>query len=197
MYGESPVTSSHFATRPGLSPRVRGIRLHNKYARPRRRSIPACTGNPAGGARWWWHGKVYPRVYGESEIIAAETAVWAGLSPRVRGIPACAVARSGVPGSIPACTGNPGKTGTAKQPPKVYPRVYGESTPDRKASSLPRGLSPRVRGILTLHRRRSRSVGSIPACTGNPPTGALYGYSTQVYPRVYGESHLFAIRPSA
>ena len=51
---------------------------------------------------------------------------------------------------------------------RVYPRVCGGTRPTRSLMSSSLGLSPRVRGNLRIARRRGWSVGSIPACAGEP-----------------------------
>ena len=89
--------------------------------------------------------------------------------------------------SIPACTGEPIIRWTTICGSTVYPRVYG-GTPLRLSYApsswvYPRvyggtrgiggplkwtGLSPRVRGNLTLKHPPARELRSIPACTGEP-----------------------------
>ena len=122
-----------------------------------------------------------------------------GLSPRVRGNPRKDFnLQSAGKRSIPACTGEPLSQRPSRQPTaRVYPRVYGGTSDARLTESIPAaglspsemaGLSPRVRGNLTLCtvvRRRLRvyprvyggtvpidrlygAAGSIPACTGEP-----------------------------
>ena len=71
----------------GLSPRVRGNPGANRRTRAKRRSIPACAGEPRGGCRTGAYRRVYPRVCGGTghrEVIMMERC---GLSPRVRGNP--------------------------------------------------------------------------------------------------------------
>ena len=70
----------------------------------------------------------------------------------------------------------------------VYPRVYGETGDYEQDIRLLMGLSPRVRGNLTLHTNASSAKGSIPACTGKPPENPCQSRKQQVYPRVYGET---------
>ena len=152
--------------------------------RLKRRSIPACTGEPrrrVGGTDSTWPGRW----------------IQAGLSPRVRGnqmktcphcggaIPACLPSRpldSARYRSIPACTGEPGEPDRRVYPrvplagSGLSPRVRGES----RYRDRPGPVYPRVRGNLG---RRCQNAGfngsstgeptprlrSIPACTGEPP----------------------------
>ena len=48
------------------------------------------------------------------------------------------------------------------------------------------GLSPRVRGSPLFFGRDGLLVGSIPACTGQPPSPRRCSHTAAVYPRVYG-----------
>ena len=89
----------------GLSPRVRGNRLHRLRHGVLGRSIPACAGEPT---------RVYHTDFAQ-----------AGLSPRVRGNQAVDVMSPGKWGSIPACAGEPRRVCTSPLPARVYPRVCG------------------------------------------------------------------------
>ena len=146
-------------------PRVRGNRVKEGHRVLKRRSIPACTGEPL------WHRSsfrlkwVYPRVYGGTPQQVWPCILRPGLSPRVRGNqlpkrqPFCASR------SIPACTGNP------------YFRcalaVVKRSIPACTGNQLRR---PRGYGVTR----------SIPACTGEPPYASTEAARVAVYPRVYG-----------
>ena len=69
---------------------------------------------------------------------------------------------------------------------RVYPRVCG-GTPCRVACvpSLP-GLSPRVRGNLNVTPSQVDTMGSIPACAGEPGSVRRRWGIIRVYPRVCG-----------
>ena len=92
----------------GLSPRVRGNPLNRVLWSCRRRSIPACAGEP------WPHqtksatSTVYPRVCGGTFGDIEPELLEAGLSPRVRGNQEPARRLDLRLGSIPACAGEPG-----------------------------------------------------------------------------------------
>ena len=113
-------------------------------------------------------------------------AVALGLSPRVRGnrSPVSYIQRN--QGSIPACAGEP--TSGAPLPPvlKVYPRVCGGTSVTRRGIFFSNGLSPRVRGNLPDPSLVRYSEGSIPACAGEPTSGAPLPPVLKVYPRVCG-----------
>ena len=77
----------------GLSPRVRGNPFRARGHHVRRRSIPACAGEPQTGQRETRCGGVYPRVCGGTS----------SAPPRPSRIPR----RCRRAGSIPACAGEP------------------------------------------------------------------------------------------
>ena len=131
--------------------------------------------------------RVYPRVYGETHLRSPRDGQLSpGLSPRVRGN-LVGSGRIYAPTLAPVYPRVYGETSWCIEPPSmrclpVYPRVYGETT------LLLGGLSPRVRGNLRVYGetiqksspcelspRYGRMTplqvpGSIPACTGKPPT---------------------------
>ena len=69
--------------------------------------------------------RVYPRVCGGTELLAAYDSVEDGLSPRVRGNPRRPAAGIRLPGSIPACAGEPITAPSIPVRQGVYPRVCG------------------------------------------------------------------------
>ena len=84
--------------------------------------------------------------------------VWAsppcqGLSPRVRGNRRNGFQRPLPVGSIPACAGEPGLAALKDKDDEVYPRVCGGTRGRPAFTCRIRGLSPRVRGNLSLRRR--------------------------------------------
>ena len=109
----------------GLSPRVRG----NLGSLPKRLkdigSIPACAGEPAGGADHGQGQKVYPRVCGGTTSESTTQLRQLGLSPRVRGNPYRLHSSGQTTWSIPACAGEPRYAMTGIAMTKVYPRVCG------------------------------------------------------------------------
>ena len=170
----------------GLSPRVRGNPAHQLPAAAGCGSIPACAGEPRGGASGAGWRTVYPRVCGGTRPRPCCTSAGRGLSPRVRGN----LAAPGVPaapgGSIPACAGEPCWPAGARGFATVYPRVCGGTAKRMGCRAPPAGLSPRVRGNRAvgpgpLERRRS-----IPACAGEPIRHRYRDGGRWVYPRVCG-----------
>ncbi len=130
--------------------------------------------------------RVYPRVYGGTRNSWRPLPGSHGLSPRVRGNRAHRSGCHSVTGSIPACTGEPAFQSARQCPRRVYPRVYGGTSQRQPAHGTEDGLSPRVRGNLGSHRFWVGSLGSIPACTGEPRWSDTASSARRVYPRVYG-----------
>ena len=152
----------------GLSPRVRGNRVHPPWAMEALRSIPACAGQPAASPRRLLPPWVYPRVCGATAATCCATRTARGLSPRVRGN------RRGRPHSvvlsrsIPACAGQPRLVGRSETTIAVYPRVCGATVSGIIRQYRYRGLSPRVRGNPKIPAAPPIPLGSIPACAGQP-----------------------------
>ncbi len=135
----------------GLSPRVRGnpqVAPHHARAH---RTIPACAGEPAYRNDDYGAGRDYPRVCGGTHRDLATCPVNGGLSPRVRGNQKTAPYVDLYKGTIPACAGEPGASGSAREGEKDYPRVCGGTNADGIAYSKATGLSPRVRGNPVIH----------------------------------------------
>ena len=104
----------------------------------------------------------------------------------MRGNPPARDLQFPVPGSIPACAGEPDQPCLRTGELGVYPRVCG-GTPSTKATADTRfGLSPRVRGNLYQTYIPYADGGSIPACAGEPHSEHGTFDRTKVYPRVCG-----------
>ena len=71
-------------------------------------------------------------------------------------------------GSIPACAGEPALSTLILLSHGVYPRVCGGALLQLCLVKWLVGLSPRVRGSLTIRRDAQTVPGSIPACAGEP-----------------------------
>ena len=146
MYGGTGITWTSHPDAVGLSPRVRGNLCKVVFYRDAQRSIPACTGEPHLAVATGPKTTVYPRVYGGTRINLALRSRYEGLSPRVRGNLGMGIRTALYKGSIPACTGEPGRPSKIVNKIWVYPRVYG-GTQERVFVPNPElGLSPRVRG---------------------------------------------------
>ena len=170
----------------GLSPRVRGNRPAFVRSGPRPRSIPACAGEPLDPRCRRWYCRVYPRVCGGTALGFPPMCITRGLSPRVRGNQNAYTRVVCMKRSIPACAGEP-RAGRGHGRPKwVYPRVCGGTPYCSRRATRARGLSPRVRGNPAGLRTSTAGGGSIPACAGEPRSGARYGVAPMVYPRVCG-----------
>ena len=113
----------------GLSPRVRGNQCSRRGKRARRRSIPACAGEPASQDGVRRLPAVYPRVCGGTASLSACEVSSSGLSPRVRGNQNLDLLWIGVYWSIPACAGEPPRVKNRLYVHEVYPRVCGGTAP--------------------------------------------------------------------
>ncbi len=151
----------------GSSPRVRGTRAACGYSMWPIRFIPACAGN--------------------ATFTVPSTTTYDGSSPRVRGT----LRTTGTTGQrrrfIPACAGNAGFDASVSSAPTVHPRVCGERSSFRAATSYAVGSSPRVRGTHEPPQRASSILRFIPACAGNASIICTLLASLMVHPRVCGE----------
>ena len=148
MYGGTCLLRCSNSNTRGLSPRVRGNHGKSLSVESVGRSIPACTGEPAGGKIAREGAWVYPRVYGGTRWVSGTRGVIPGLSPRVRGNHTPYLDPSQGRRSIPACTGEPAANGNRTRHYGVYPRVYGGTWEAFGVQGPAQGLSPRVRGNL-------------------------------------------------
>ena len=183
--GTSTVHSSGLPS-PGLSPRVRGNRLHRRAPSRASRSIPACAGEPTSGTMSPALMGVYPRVCGGTSPECADRAATWGLSPRVRGNRLRRPRGAAGLRSIPACAGEPRRALVATVAPEVYPRVCGGTGSGCTVIIGDNGLSPRVRGNRTGIPADCIPQGSIPACAGEPNPATARSNRHEVYPRVCG-----------
>ena len=188
MYGETVLDLDGQGADGGLSPHVRGNLDPGDRTHIREGSIPACTGKPSSPIATPRPHPVYPRMYGETLPCWPRHRSPRGLSPHVRGNHAKNRRRPHYLGSIPACTGKPLGRVNMTTTYTVYPRMYGETPRYGGERSSCHGLSPHVRGNRSEHREAGRRRGSIPACTGKPPSASAAGTSPGVYPRMYGET---------
>ena len=188
MYGETRYPSSMDFRTAGLSPHVRGNPRFRERHNERIGSIPACTGKPNREGARNRRCRVYPRMYGETPRSHILGTRGEGLSPHVRGNRGSLARRHAIQGSIPACTGKPACAPAGIAGARVYPRMYGETAPRGRCPCDTTGLSPHVRGNHHQMRRDEPRRGSIPACTGKPPSDRRIAASYRVYPRMYGET---------
>ena len=112
-------------SKSGLSPRVRGNHRPAGRRWPPKWSIPACAGEPCPAPRAATRAAVYPRVCGGTIPMPGSSGPSDGLSPRVRGNLLGLVGQHQAARSIPACAGEPLRSGLRCVPSGVYPRVCG------------------------------------------------------------------------
>ena len=165
---------------------MRGNRRRWRRVRRRRRSIPACAGEPEPAARPPPAGQVYPRVCGGTLLPLAQNHRRKGLSPRVRGNHELVLVYEAPNRSIPACAGEPARELAQNVRQEVYPRVCGGTLRRHPPARRVSGLSPRVRGNRAADATPLPCYRSIPACAGEPcrPSDTLN--PSAVYPRVCG-----------
>ena len=166
--GGTAALSAYCRPLSGLSPRVRGNQIPGYVLWTLTRSIPACAGEPGRRPEWRGGTKVYPRVCGGTAPAARRLPVAQGLSPRVRGNPSEVLIVKDTDRSIPACAGEPAPSSSSSQYVKVYPRVCGGTRAANSRPTSDHGLSPRVRGNRSTFSVLLPTVGSIPACAGEP-----------------------------
>ena len=169
MCGGTAILRGEVEVEYGLSPRVRGN--HEGAAKPNVEvgSIPACAGEPMPSCSPRQRQRVYPRVCGGTDRLRQTRRRQSGLSPRVRGNPERIGQVERDAGSIPACAGEPGTCWRTRCKSRVYPRVCGGTLREGILAATVRGLSPRVRGNRRSIHSWTPSLGSIPACAGEPP----------------------------
>ena len=180
----------------GRSPRVRGSHAELDRGPGEFGSIPACAGEPVGALAVLHDDRVDPRVCGGAVDATGPQRGGSGRSPRVRGSPGAGWARPCASGSIPACAGEPAPPRSTPEPRRVDPRVCGGAVKAPRSRPSHKGRSPRVRGSLAAGGARSRELGSIPACAGEPPTGAAGPSRGRVDPRVCGGAYALSTVPS-
>ena len=90
----------------------------------------------------------------------------AGLSPRVRGNPVLVNAVFALPGTIPACAGEPADDAGAMDSIEDYPRVCGGTALVFGSDVTVSGLSPRVRGNPTQTYVSYATTGDYPRVCG-------------------------------
>ena len=176
----------------GLSPRGRGNHPAGWAGRGGGGSIPAWAGKPDQGADRRVRPRVYPRVGGETWRFSGRQHLERGLSPRGRGN---RPADGGSPPdarSIPAWAGKPARRRGAIFLGRVYPRVGGETRVGRRVPDHRTGLSPRGRGNPGQRFDHGPCARSIPAWAGKPRGCEPLQGVREVYPRVGGETIVFA-----
>ena len=149
-------------------------------------SIPACAGEPRRASAFPQSTRVYPRMCGGAVTMVRDDYAAKGLSPHVRGSPQDQWDGLLLPGSIPACAGEPSSRMAAFRRPWVYPRMCGGAHRPARMRPIFTGLSPHVRGSPARAPFRSPSEGAIPACAGEPTFSVRTWAFRRVYPRMCG-----------
>ncbi len=170
----------------GLSPPMRGKRSLARALQQPEGSIPAHAGETTASRSRSPTGTVYPRPCGGNRRSGPSGTGTGGLSPPMRG--KLVRVHDHPPGrrSIPAHAGE-----TAPRSPRtitrsVYPRPCGGNCPFAPIVLATHGLSPPMRGKLTLPASSRRYAGSIPAHAGETGAACAICNPSRVYPRPCG-----------
>ena len=166
--GATARTQAGRCPRRGLSPRLRGHRLHLPLWHPGHGSIPALAGPPIRYNNGWRFRKVYPRACGATEGSHGIDSLPKGLSPRLRGHPRYLNGYRTDRRSIPALAGPPPVCRPNSHAHEVYPRACGATLREGAASCRCEGLSPRLRGHRLVTPWKLSNQRSIPALAGPP-----------------------------
>ena len=172
----------------GPSPRGRGNLDASWAAGSIGGSIPAWAGKPnRGGGGGGLYG-VHPRVDGETRRSSPMIRSGGGPSPRGRGNRRSASVHSPHGGSIPAWAGKPFSRRLPSGLRRVHPRVGGETAGWVAQALRCHGPSPRGRGNPRHLRTQPLDMRSIPAWAGKPMPCRRRSRSSEVHPRVGGET---------
>jgi hypothetical protein len=172
--------------RSGLPPRVRDGLSQGRACCSPTWATPACAGRtpprPVAGA-----GRAgYPRVCGADEGAHADSLLFIGLPPRVRGGHVAEPAAARVHRATPACAGRTQLGGGLRRAIAGYPRVCGADTPVAVIVTNISGLPPRVRGGRSTRRCCPRRPRATPACAGRTQRDRPEPGDGAGYPRVCG-----------
>ncbi len=170
----------------GPSPRARGNRRWSGRSSSRRRSIPACAGEPLRVRAVDRPGRVHPRVRGGTGTMGVLSTIKTGPSPRARGNRQSRWGSARSARSIPACAGEPRPRRPALRRPSVHPRVRGGTHQSIAQPVEGVGPSPRARGNRDQSGGTGQRPGSIPACAGEPSPVSTRPTPLSVHPRVRG-----------
>ena len=195
MCGAATAPTSPRYISNGLSPRVRGSLKTGAWTIDIYRSIPTCAGQPEASDQGSHQETVYPHVCGAADSRMMSYNCVMGLSPRVRGSHHCREVVSEKLRSIPTCAGQPLADADLTETYRVYPHVCGAAVAVVSCHCYASGLSPRVRGSLSIVSPSTNEVGSIPTCAGQPNPMMLNQSATRVYPHVCGAAGLDANSP--
>ena len=122
---------------------------------------------------------------GAGSAIAGKKAAW-GRSPHARGSRLLTNLLGDPIRSIPACAGEPPRSPTRPASGWVDPRMRGGARVRRSHPHHHPGRSPHARGSPQDGRGRAGSVGSIPACAGEPRGAGVDQPGGRVDPRMRG-----------
>ena len=196
MYGEHYKHRGSITPNPGSSPHVRGALFWCSGVCPDSGIIPACAGSTVDHFVVGLERGDHPRMCGEHLPRIFTPPLRPGSSPHVRGARMAMSARPRCAGIIPACAGSTRPAAPNQSIPRDHPRTCGEHHRNQSSPPSWAGSSPHVRGAPSLHHRRMRSHGIIPACAGSTASTSHTCVSAGDHPRMCGE-HSMAVWTAA
>ena len=172
----------------GSSPRVRGKPPGRGVARAAMGLIPARAGKTLQVSEPRMPSSAHPRACGENARRSGLTTADDGSSPRVRGKRPGGLLGRDPRGLIPARAGKTCPASCRSRPPSAHPRACGENYPQRPASHVVEGSSPRVRGKPARSVGPEPPSGLIPARAGKTSQPTHRRAASSAHPRACGEN---------
>ena len=131
----------------GSSPHARGLLDTRHHRRQGGGIIPACAGFTPMPRSCSRARRDHPRTRGVYRRRGKEERVWAGSSPRARGLPRQNVRAAGVLRIIPACAGFTPPATTPTGSGGDHPRMRGVYWAKQRVTPSVTGSSPHARGL--------------------------------------------------
>ena len=118
-----------------------------------------------------------------------------GSSPHARGTRSSSWWSPRIPGIIPACAGNTGRSTLWRAHHGDHPRMRGEHEAAPLLSACDSGSSPHARGTLKEPPHELLDLRIIPACAGNTAESARARLIHGDHPRMRGEHFAISVSP--
>ena len=187
--GDYSVSPASVRSYTDTTPRVRGLRLPTLLLRARLRYNPACAGTTGAAARGRSALSIQPRVCGDYSTVPLLLSISGDTTPRVRGLRGRRVASSACSRYNPACAGTTWSRRPCCRRTSIQPRVCGDYGCGSTTDARPADTTPRVRGLLRLHRLVRCQPRYNPACAGTTICLWMIRDCTTIQPRVCGDYH--------
>ncbi|KXS37979.1 MAG: hypothetical protein AWU55_1919 [Halomonadaceae bacterium T82-2] len=171
----------------GLSPRLRGSALEERFGVGVGRVIPAPAGIGTMLVTFFARLPGYPRACGDRSRSMTSAISRCGLSPRLRGSAADHLGADRLGRVIPAPAGIGSWPIRWAATSPGYPRACGDRAFQQAAKSTAAGLSPRLRGSGVAHVRQPGGRRVIPAPAGIGSVSPRPSRQPTGYPRACGD----------